>query len=552
MNKIKYPVITALAVIHQVITHHLCKSIFTVPPSENTGDYVICTICAFVICWFFYHALWQVIIDKNRSSNTITRVIKKALPYLIVMIAVSAVKLRGGYLSNDETLIYENAVSLTHYTWFYYITTYYYIVSLMLIPHMYAPIFVKLIIEYLVVGYTVLRASDYFDTRTEQPFISLGKKGQIKIGYGQLTMLLFLLYPVIAYTTSAHRLPIYFLLYLFMMVMLLFDRLEQSVLTLQRLATLMFLGAVLTQWRTEGIYLFVLIPILMFITYSTISIPGITLRDADHDDKEQPLISISGNRTYNIKTRSVMVTVLVVYILIQYLVSIPQNGIAARELGAAADDRMKPFYAYTITNMYRNGLDMDKNADDLAIVDKYISLDSLDAINEYYGDINYEDVLILYQPGFVGVREEADVTEYYNFVAALKRIFKNNPQIFLRTRIGAFVYAALPYHITFTGTDPRSLVSLALSIVKSISYNLFIPLIIVLFILFYALTGSRWFTFFVSGGLLAHWFIVFILAPASYFKYYFPVYITAYLYLLLIIIAGVHNRKHRTKIKILQ
>ena len=556
MNKIKYFSVTVLALIHQTVSFYAGKRLFTAQPSDNISDYTICKILAFVATWFLYYMLWQLLADRNglfsgpgQKNNTVTRVFRSALPYLIIMIPVCFIKLRGGYLSNDETLIYENAISLTHYIWFYYITTYYYIICLMIIPHMYAPIFIKLIIEYFVIGYTVLRASDYFDIRSDKPFI--GKP--LRIGYGSLTMLLFILYPVIAYTTSAHRLPIYFLLYLFMIVILLFDRLEQAALTPVRLVSLILLGSVLTQWRTEGIYLLVLIPILIYISYSEIilSVPHYTGDKEERTRKNLPAF-YTEKKTIPLKNRKNFVILMIVWIIVQYLVSIPQNGFVAREMGAAADDRMKPFYAYTITNMYRNGLDMNANSEDLAIVDRYISLESLDAINDYYGDINYEDVLILYQPGFIGVREDAGITEYYEFVAALKRIFRNNPKIFLRTRIGAFVYAALPYHITYTGTGIRELASFILSIVKSISYNLFIPLLIMLFICFYSAARGRWFTFFLSGGLLAHWFIVFILAPASYFKYYFPVYITAYLYLLLIIIAGLHNKKHSTKIKILQ
>ena len=535
MNKIKYIIITILAVIHQTVTTIMDLSIFTVSPWANTVDYVTCKVCAFFASWAFFYMVWQVFVEKDGilrgnkdNRNTASRVVIKALPYLVIMIPVCIFKLRGGYLSNDETLIYENAVTLTHYTWFYYITTYYYIISLMLIPHMYAPIFVKLIIEYLTIGYIVLRSSDYFAARQSGPFI----KKPVKIGYGALIMVLFVLYPVIAYTTSAHRLPIYFLLYLLLMTMLLFDRLEQAILTKRRLITIILLGCILTQWRTEGIYLVVLIPILVHLTYEK--------------------IFITAGKTYNLKDKKIFITSLVIFLLCQYLVSIPQNGLIAHEMGAAADDRMKPFYAYTITNMYRNGLDLDKNAGDLEIVDRYISLESLEKISDYYGDINYEDVLILYQPGFIGVREEAGITEYYDFVAALKRIFKNNPQVFLRTRIGAFIYAALPYHINFTGSDPRALAGLAVSIVKTLSYNLFIPLITILFLCLYSLARGRWFTFFATGGVLAHWFIVFILAPASYFKYYFPVYMTAYLYLFLIIIAGLYNRKHPAKIKILQ
>ena len=528
MDRIKYITVTALALIHQAITYFMDQSIFTAPASANISDYVICKILACIAAWFFYLMLWQVFIDRKRRDNTITRVIVSALPYLLVIICVCAVKLRGGYLSNDETLIYQNAVSLTHYTWFYYITTYYYIVSLMLIPHMYAPIFVKLIIEYLVIGYVVLRVSDYYKSRSQDFFINR----PVRIGYGCLIMILFLMYPVVAYTTSAHRLPIYFLIYLFMIVMLLFDRLEKATLTLPKAAFILILSAVLTQWRTEGIYLAVLSPVLMFITYEN--------------------IRINKNRILGIRKAAPAALIIIASLLIQYLVSIPQNGLIAKEMGAAADDRMKPFYAYTITNMYRNGLDMDKNAEDLATVDKYISMESLEAINDYYGDINYEDVLILYQPGFVGVREEAGVTEYYDFVNALKRIFKNNPQVFIRTRIGAFKYAALPYHITYGGNDLHSLLSFIVSIIKTVSYNLFIPLAIILLLCFYSLIRGRWFSFFVTAGLLAHWFIVFILAPASYFKYYFPIYIIAYLYLFLLIIEQIYNKKHPVKIRVLQ
>ena len=556
MNIIKYAIISVLALIHQILSFFAGKRIFTAAPSDNSGDYIICRLLAFIVTWFLYLMLWQLLVDNGSlfrsewtKGNTVTRVFRSALPYLVVMIPVCLIKLRSGYLSNDETLIYENAISLTHYTWFYYITTYYYIISLMIIPHMYAPIFMKLLTEYLVIGYTVLRASDYFDIRSSQPFISR----PLKIGYGALTMLLFILYPVIAYTTSAHRLPIYFLLYLFMTVILLFDRLEQAALTPARLATLIILGSVLTQWRTEGIYLIVIIPILIYISYSdlTLVIPHYSGDRDERTRKNLPLF-YTEKKTVRIKEKKTFALLMLLWIAVQYLFSVPQNGFIAKEMGAAADDRMKPFYAYTITNMYRNGLDLSKNASDLAVVDRYISLESLDAISDYYGDINYEDVLILYQPGFIGVREDAGVTEYYEFTAALKRIFRNNPNIFLRTRIGAFVYAALPYHITFNGSGIKGLLSFIISIIKTVSYNLFIPLVILLFICLYSLARSRWFTFFLSGGLLSHWFIVFILAPASYFKYYFPVYITAYLYLLLIIIAGLHNRKHATKIKILQ
>lgn len=497
-----------LAIIHLCITFFTDKLIFLVPMSTNLSDAIICKILAGITLFFLYYGAYLIIfkgiVPSAKSLSEVSDLYKiflSALPYLLIIIAACIIKLPGGYLSNDETLIVEGALNLQHYTWFYYITVYFYIVSFMIFPTYLGPIFMKLIIEFFVVGYVVYRIKKLYG------------KPYWYFGYA-----LFLLYPVIAYTTSAHRLPIYFLLYILLIAMLIFDGIEKVKLSIGKAAFLIFLGAILTQWRTEGIYLAVIVPILMLFTYSNLR---------------------------NIKNAVLLV---ISTIILQYLVSVPQNGLVAKEMGAAADDRMKPFYAYTITNMYRNGLDEEKNAEDLAIVDKYLAIDKIYAINEHYGDINYEDVLILYEPDFIGVREEATVTDFFNYAGALKRIFKNNIAVFLKTRIGAFCYAALPYHIEFGS----GIVSLGISVVKAVLYNLFIPLAIIVLICIYSLIKKKWFSFFLTGGVIAHWFIVFILAPASYFKYYFPVYITSYFYLLMIILTLFYNRKGSDKVSIIR
>lgn len=483
------------ALIHWIISFFTDPMIFQVPVTGNV-DYWICKLLMPVAAFAVYYAIASVIFCKDRRNNPVCQTLLLALPYLPVMIAVACVKLPQGYLSNDEALIAASALHLEHYTWFYYLTTYFYIICFMLIPAYLGPIFVKLLIELAVIGYVIRRIRETFG----KPYFWLG-------------YLLFLLYPVIAYTTSAHRLPVYFLLYLLLVTVLLFDRIEQKPLSLPKELALLLLTAVLTQWRTEGIYLLILGPVLMLFVYPAL------------------------------RSKKNLLLLIVFSLLLQYIVSVPQNGLVAREMDAAADDRMKPFYAYTITNMFRNGLDEEKNAEDLAIVDKYLSLDKIRAINDYYGDINYEDVLILYEGDFVGVREDAGVTEFFDYANALKRIFAGNPDVFLKTRIGAFCYAALPYHVE-TGSG---MVSLLVSLVKSVSYNLFIPLGIILILCIYCLFRKRWFSFFVFGGVLAHWFIVFILAPASYFKYYFPVYITAYFYLMLLLMAAVYDHFHGKK-----
>lgn len=494
----------ALAIVHTAITILTDRGIFTWPPAGDKYfaqamiDYSICKIITLLVLFGLYYSLYLLISKKGEKREKLLGILKCAAPYLIVIIAVLIIKLPQGFLTNDENSIYQNAITLTHDTWFNYLTVYYYIVSLMILPFKYGPIIMKVIVQLITIGYVVYRMKQYF--------------GRI---IGSFSYLLFLLYPIIAYTTSAHRLPIYFLLYLALFTKLLFDKLEGKDIGIIRLIPLMLAGAVLTQWRTEGIYLLVLIPILFFFVYKSL------------------------------RSRKNVLIVVVLYLVIQYVVSIPQNGFIGSDMKGAANDRMKPFYAYTITNMYRNGLDLNKNAEDLAIVDRYLSLDVIEAINAHYEDINYEDVLILYQEGFVGVREDASVEDFINYSDALKRIFINNPDVFVRTRIGAFCYAALPYHITYSGTSVKELISFGLSIVKSLAYNLFIPLVICVMLCIYSLFRKRWYTFFATGGLIAHWSIVFILAPASYFKYYFPIYIMAYFYVIALLMWLIKRKKDK-------
>lgn len=504
VNKKKYfPQIICLilATVHICVTFISDKNIFTFPNSGEERilvanvDYVLCKCISFFILYLFYYGLYLLIMRKE-EGKALKEVLLAAAPYFIVVATVLAIKLPGGYLTNDENSIYANAISLTHDTWFYYLTTYYYIIALMLLPFKYGPIMVKAIIQLLTVGYVVYRSKKYFGSRL-----------------GMWSYVIFFLYPIIAYIASAHRLPIYFLVYLMLFTKLIYDGLEKVMLNKTDAFIIILTTAILTQWRTEGIYLLVIIPLLCFLTYS------------------------------NLRNKKAALIFIVLSLLVQYLVSIPQNGFTAKDLDAAANDRMKPFYAYTITNMYRNGLDLEKNAQDLAIVDKYLSLETIKAINEYYVDINYEDVLILYKDGFIGVREEASVEDFINYSDALKRIFINNPGVFLKTRWGAFCYAALPYHITFDGMGIKQLISFGISIVKTVLYNLFIPALVILVLAVYSLVKRKWFSLFVAGGLCAHWFIVFVLAPASYFKYYFPVYIMGYFYVLITVLFVWSKRK---------
>ena len=463
-----------LAFVHSCITFFTDPYVFTTPAGEHLFNYVVCKLVLFIFLFFIYRAL------IFHSPATVEILGYSAL-YLIPLAAVMVFKLPQGFLSNDETLIFAEAGRLADYTWFYYLTTYYYIVTMMLIPSWLGPVLVKVAIQLLVCGYVVFRVRHYLDKK-----------------YGCFMYLAFLIPPVLAYTTSAHRIPVYFLLYAFMVFSLLMDRLENREIRVPKLIWLLILGAVLTQWRTEGIYLAGILPILMLLTYPSLR---------------------------NVRKALIMIGL---YIFIQYLVQIPQNGVLPMRMNDKAENRMGPFYAYTVTNMFRNGLNREKNREALELVGRYLDIAVIEAINADLGDINYEDVLILYYPGYTGLKEGATDEDYKAYVSGCKELFLNNPDVFMRTRLGAFNYAATPYSIEWKEGGIKGFALFLVSIVKTIAYNVYVPFALLIAGLIYALIRRRWWTFFLGGGLMCHWFIVFILAPASYFKYYFPLYFTVY------------------------
>ena len=482
------------SVIHWGITFLTDRLVFISDESSNVLNYIACKVILLPMLFLLWKAVVKAVCEHDKET---LKILKFAGIYLIPMIAVMAFKLPEGYLSNDESLIFEEAVRLKDYTWFSYLTTWYYILSLMLIPFKYGPIIVKVVIQVLVCGYVVKRMTDITSFK-----------------YGIFSYIPFIFFPVLAYTTSAHRIPVYFLLYAFLLVKMLLDKAENRSISFYDIAWILILGAVLTQWRTEGIYLVLILPLLIFTAYP------------DLRRGKSAAVIIAG------------------FLFLQYLVSIPQTGVIPGRMGDKANNRMGPFYAYTITNMFRNGLDRDRNSGDIEKVGRYLSIEAIDRINEDLKDINYEDVLILYYPGYVGVKEDAESRDYIAYTEGCRNIFKNNPDVFLRTRAGAFNYAALPYHIEAGAGG----VKLLFSAVKAGFYNLYIPHLLLLLGWIISLIKKKWYVFFAASGLIGHFIIVFVLAPASYFKYYFPVYFTVYLYLTLFLITAVYNRNRDTKV----
>lgn len=465
---------------------------FTVSPLSMAHNYIPCKILMAAAVFSAASFVIKAVCDRTSFE---WQMLKYALIYFLPLILVLIYKLPEGFLTNDETLIFSEASNLADYTWFYYLTTWYYIISMMMIPSWLGPVIIKVVIQCATAGYVVARLKGYL-------------KGARR---AYIIYAAFFLPPILAYTTSAHRIPVYIFLYILFMFILFMDRKEGRELTWRRALVLLFLMAVLTQWRTEGIYLAFFGLILMMICYPSF-----------YRDKKNPAARIA--------------SLVILSFVIQYAVAVPQYGIIPSRMGDKAANRMLPFYAYTVTNMYRNGLDIEdpRNKASWEKVDRFLDVDTIVSINNDLGDINYEDSLILYYEGYDGRREGAGDEDYMAFVEGVKELMENNPGVLIRTKWGSFDYAATVY-VPVLG---QGAAACAVSIVKTIAYNLYIPMILLVLMLVFSLAGVKKRAFFLILALclFSHFFIVFVLAPASYFKYYFPVYFTMYFFAILLFI----------------
>ena len=174
--------------------------------------------------------------------------------------------------------------------------------------------------------------------------------------------------------------------------------------------------------------------------------------------------------------------------------------------------RALPFFEYLITSMERNGLDKEKNAADLAIVNRYISVDAIHELNERQGDYNYNDNIIIYYGLVPGATDQDKV----NFQNAVIRLIIHNPLVYIRSQIGAWLHISNAFQYERT-----------LDYAANIFKNLYVPTAWLIGLWVYLLVKKQWCYWFITSGHLCHMAITTALLPAAYFKYYYSEYMYA-------------------------
>ena len=419
-------------------------------------------------------------VQGYKSRSAAAQTVLYALPLFVIVTLFWAVSNAYPMTEGDQ---YNILVAARGYEtlagFFNYWTMYIPMVAMTIVPAEAFAIVFKILLMSLAAGYCVYRL--------------------MRISSSRLSFLLylpFLLPPGLYQSYSIHRCPMYAVLYLLFACILICDRYENKRLSAGKFLLMSFMAAVLTQWRSEGIYLFVLAPILLYFTY-------------------KPKLSASQKAG-----------MLAVMLAVQVLVYLPTRF--DRKENA---HRALPFFEYLITGMERKGLDKEKNADDLAIVNRYISIDAIHALNERQGDYNYNDNIIIFEDGLV---HGAGDVEKVEFQKAMIRIIIRNPIVYLRTQLGAWL------HISNAFQFERKL-DYAANIFK----NLYVPTAWLIGLWIYLLVKKQWCYWFITSGHLCHMAITTALLPAAYFKYYYSEYLYAALTAVLALLIFINKRREK-------
>lgn len=468
-----------ISLLHCVLTFYTDPLVFKGDRNENMILYIFLKIILFIIlCLFWYFTL-----RKNKKTE---KVLLYSIPYFLILLTIFFMW-HNKHLESDELLIFETVIKFnifpSHFT---YLTGLVYAIALMILPFQMGIVVVKIFLQSILCGYCVYKFKDYYKTN-----------------WSYLIYLLFLIPVVRYYAILIHRMHFYGLLYLFIIVKLVFDYKTNKMLDIKHLLLLMLGLAILAIWRKEGIYLLIFAPLIICAVYK-------------------------------IKNFEQIAKIFMSFLIILLLVELPQT--LNKYQSFTAEDTHT--YNHWFVNMCRKGLDKTKYPEQMEIIDKYVSLEAVDRINKELGDANYEDEYIAWRTGYMGIRRNYSQEDVDNYKEAVKYLVIHEPIIFLKTRIGTWIYTAgIPKIDSF-----KSIISFATNL------NVAMISLVVLFI--YSIIKKKYAYLFISSGLILNTMITLFFAPATYFKYYYQSYLIGMFFAIMLLIKVI--MKLGTRVKLLK
>lgn len=480
--------------------------------NDNKHIFIECVF--FIILLIFYKYIIKFIKEIKNKEQYYCLWLKKFLIFAIIN-CIFLILIWPGHWIWDETTLLTAATKTEVNIWQSYITVIYYALCMMAIPYACG----ITIIQSLFIAFVM----SYVSTNLYMIY----KKKSVSIAL----YLVMLIPSVILNNLRPLRLQVYAYILLLLFCILIFDKIYKRKLTLHRSLVLLILSSLLILWRSEGIIFCIVIPVLMLIVYNKKGMNYI---------------------------KTALIVVLNIIILLSY----------NRVLNSMKDwvEQAKKKYSVTVyvnplSQMIQedlHGKDLDKNLEnidkvlDLEILKKYPSYTEIPAFWEEDNFLrdNFEEHLSEFKKSYI-------------------KIVLDNPILFLKARIKTFL--ATCYYENNIGTPGISLVKyytdsnnsdaftddflqnykftsainakvkvnvetfLMGAKLKTQGYNKIIlylfwnvlPVMIICTInIVISFIKKRYEYLCMFLALMCNSAIIFLTAPANYFMYYFPMYVT--------------------------
>lgn len=196
------------------------------------------------------------LVQKVREKDSFTlRWLRWTLPYLAVTLLLLLV-LWPGIWGNDDKTILDYARTLEPFAWHHFLTSVWFIISLMFLPMVGGIVLIQTILIAGIVGLFIAEAQTLAEQRLQKP---------LKSGWFVLLYLPFLLPPVVMHDMQLFRMVYSNWVELLVLFLLVRWYLRNTAIKRWELVLFAVLGAVAAAWRSEAIYYAAALPILLLI-----------------------------------------------------------------------------------------------------------------------------------------------------------------------------------------------------------------------------------------------------------------------------------------------
>ena len=464
------------------------------------GNFIFCKMLSFFVIQAGWQYIAKVFIKKDEEAR---KYFKYFLIYTIPMLILLFLIWPGVWFGSDVYNFLSMSESAQYLYYLHYLTSIFYIVAYIIFPVPTGAIILLVLSFGITVAYIVKRSFDIFK----------GNK------WTYLMYFPFIMLHTVWYTFFANRPVIFGIYYLLLISIIVFDKIQEKSLTTKKLLTLAILTAIVANWRTESVYLALSIPLFIFLTYKV----KINWKN---------IIKIGG-----------------IVILAMLIVKIPQSINTWQGGEMAGVRRTLPMYVSPLSYMLTMDLEGENLEEDLENIDVVLNVE---AMKQYP---SFTDTPCIWKAECL--RTGFTMKEFETFQSSYINIISNNFDKFLYTKTLTFGAATNVFIDSFSSIglyysndntiagyessktfldfhwrlsivamlEGKSVNDFTSSTVYRLFNNLLIPFVAIGIMFIVSMLKKNLYYFLLSGMFLAHIFIVFITAPASYFMYYFPIHL---------------------------